>query len=178
MDVDAWRLRAQTAMHEQGTLLEIARIILAFADDMDDLTREICREIVERHKYDHCAIFLSHVESHSPRLAHGARLGDNLTEPEAEAFASEAIAHSQALTARSGDSWRVAIPIEDGSTTLGAMIAGSVGSDADSRSALALCRALTRLIAIGIQNATLRMLELELATRQEYGRIPSEFHDE
>ena len=40
MDADAWRLQAQTAMHEQGTLLEIARIILAFAADMDDLTRE------------------------------------------------------------------------------------------------------------------------------------------
>ena len=83
MDADTWRLQTQTAMHEQGTLLEIARIILAFSADMDDLTREICREIVERHKYDHCAIYLSSQrECGALRLAHGARLGENLTERE------------------------------------------------------------------------------------------------
>ncbi len=156
MDADAWRLQAQTATHEQGTLLEIARIILAFATDMDDLTREICREIVERHRYDHCAIYLSLRECGALDLANGGRLGANLTEREADALASESIQRSQALTARNGDSWRVAVPIEDGSTTLGALVAASEGADVHARRALTLCKALARLVAIGIQNARLR----------------------
>ena len=173
MDVDAWRSRAQAAMHEQGTLLEIARIILAFAADMDDLTREICREIVERHGYDHCAIYLSPMDSRAPELAHGARFGENLSEREAGSLASDSVARSRALTARNGDSWRLAVPIEDGSTTLGALIAGSADSDADANSALALCKALSRLIAIGIQNSSLRALELEPAAQQERGPTAS-----
>lgn len=156
MDMDLWRLRAQTAMHEQGTLLEIARIILAFAVDMDDLTREICREIVERHKYDHCAIYLAPQECGALKLARGARLGENLRGREANALAYESVERSQSLVARSGDFWRVAIPIEDGSTTLGVLVAASAGSDSAAAHAHALCKALARLIAIGIQNADLR----------------------
>ena len=178
MDVDTWRLRAQTVMHEQGTLLEIARLILAFAVDMDDLTRELCREIVERHRYDHFAIYLSHRESRALKLAHGGRLGENLSERDAGSLASESIARSQALTTRNCDSWRVAVPIEDGSSILGAMIAGSVGSDAEADSALALCKALARLFAIGIQNSDLRILQSELASRQERNCIAREIHDE
>ncbi|MCY4653323.1 MAG: hypothetical protein OXC95_09190 [Dehalococcoidia bacterium] len=164
MDVDSWQLKAQIAMHEQGTLLEIARIILAFANDMDDLTREICREIVERHKYDHCAIYLSQVESDSPGLAHGARLGENLSEHEADALASESAEHSQSLISRNANSWRIAVPIEDGSITLGVLIVASAGSDADAQHALVICKALARLIAIGIQNAHLRKLTVPLST--------------
>lgn len=161
MDADTWRLQAQTAMHEQGTLLEIARIILAFAADMDDLTREICREIVERHRYDHCAIYLSLRECGAPGLAHGSRLGENLSEREADALASESIQRSQALTSRNADPWRIAIPIEDGYTTLGVLIVASAGSDSDARRAFAICKALARLIAIGLQNAHLRRRQPE-----------------
>lgn len=173
MDADAWRTRAQTAMHEQGTLLEIARIILAFAADMDDLTREICREIVERHRYDHCAIYLSHQECGALRLAHGARLGENLSEREASALATDSNTRSQSLTTRNGSSWRAAIPIEDGSTILGILITASEGSDADAHHALALCKALTRLIAIGIQNAHLRRRQPELTAQKENDHLPS-----
>ena len=164
MDADTLRLQYQAARHEQGTLLEIARIILAFSDDLDDLTREICREIVERHRYDHCAIYLSQRECGALRLAHGARLGENLSECEADALASKSAQRSQSLTARNGDSWRIAIPIQDGSTTLGVLIAASVGSDADAHHAFAICKALARLIAIGIQNAYLRKPTVSLST--------------
>ena len=156
MDVDTWKLRAQSAMHEQGTLLEIARIILAFAADMDDLTRELCREIVERHGYDHCAIFLTRRDRLTLALAGGHRLGEGLTEREAATLAGEAAGRSRELTAQNGDSWRVAVPIEDGFNTLGILVTGSDGSDSDSERALAVCKALTRLIAIGIQNSALR----------------------
>ena len=156
MDADAWRPRAQTAMHEQGTLLEIARIILAFAADMDDLTREICREIVERHRYDHVALYLSQPDGHALRLAHGARLGPNFTERDATDLAARAAAQSRSMTARSGDTWRVAVPIDDGKTTLGVIVAASPGPNSDAQRALALCKTLARLIAIGIQNAHFR----------------------
>ena len=158
MDMDTLRLQYQTARHEQGTLLEIARIILEFAANLDDLTREICREIVERHKYDHCAIYLTQPEDRPLTLAHGARLGPNLTESDATALANQSATRNQSLTARSGDTWRVAIPIEDGKTTLGILIAASTGPDPDARHALALCKTLARLIALGLQNANLRRL--------------------
>ena len=166
MDAGPWRLRARTAMHEQGTLLELARIILAFAADMDDLTREICREIVERHRYDHVALYLSQSDDRALKLAYGARLGANLLERDANSLAAESVARSQSLTTRSGKYWRVAVPIEDDSTTLGVMIAASVGPDADARRALILCKALARLIAVGIQNAYLRGRQLELSAQQ------------
>ena len=166
MDADTLRLQYQAARHEQGTLLELARIILAFAADIDDLTREICREIYERHNYEYCALYLSRGDSGSLRQANGGRLGGNLTTREAEALAYEAVTHSQDLTGRNGDSWRVAVRLEDYSTTLGAIIAGSVGSDADAERALAVCKALSRLIAIGIQNATLRKPQSELAANK------------
>ena len=77
MDADTLRLQYQAARHEQGTLLEIARIILAFANNLDDLTREISREIVERHGYEHVALFLSQPDDHALKLAHGAALGQS-----------------------------------------------------------------------------------------------------
>ena len=156
MDMDTLRLQYQTARHEQGTLLEIARIILEFASDLDDLTREICREIVERHKYRHCAIYLTQPENRPLTLAHGARLGPNLTESDATALANESLARAQSLTARNGSAWRVAIPIEDGKTTLGILIAASTGPAPDTHRALALCKTLARLTAIALQNAHLR----------------------
>ena len=158
MDADTLRFQAQAARHELGTLLEIARIILTFASDMDDLTREICREIVERHRYDHCAIYLSGPESRPLTLAHGARLGPNLTQSDALTLATQAATHNQSLTIRNGSAWRVAVPIEDGKTTLGILIAASTGPDPDTHHALALCKTLARLIAIGLQNASLRRL--------------------
>ncbi len=158
MDTDTLRLQYQAARHEQGTLLEIARIILAFADDMDDLTREICREIVERHGYEHVALYLSQPDDHALRLAHGARLGPNLPEPDATALAADSLARSQSTIARNADTWRVAIPIDDGSATLGVIVAASAGPDSDACRALALCKTLARLIAIGLQNANLRRL--------------------
>ena len=173
MEEDPWRLRAQTAMHEQGTLLEIVRIILAFAADIDDLTREICREIYERHHYEYCALYLSRGDSDPLIQANGGRLGGNLTAREAGALASETIANPQARTARTGDSWRVAVPIEDGSTTLGAIIAGSVGSDADAERALAVCKGLSKLIAIGVQNSEIRTLKSELAAVQQREQSPT-----
>ena len=177
MDMDKWRLQARTALHEQGTLLEIARIILAFASDMDDLTLEISREIVERHRYDHLAIYMSRRDGRPLTLTKGHRLGERLTEREATALVNQSAERSQELTDRNGDSWRVAIPIEDGSTTLGVLVAGSVGSDADAGRACALCKALSRLIALGIQNSSLRRQQLELALQQERGRIDCETHD-
>ena len=90
------------------------------------------------------------------KLAHGARLGENLSEREADTLASTSAERSQPLTARNADSWRIAVPIEDGSTTLGVLIAASEGPDSDAHHALAICKALARLIAIGLQNATLR----------------------
>ena len=166
-----------TARHELGTTLEIARIILEFAANLDHLTREICREIVERHRYDSLALYLSRQDGHGLSLAHGARLGPNLPERDAHALAAKSAHRAQSLTTRSGSAWRVAIPIEDGSTTLGVMIAASHGPDTDATRALALCKSLARLIALGIQNAELRILELELAARQERGRISREIHD-
>ncbi len=159
MDADTLRLQYQTARHEQGTLLEIARIILAFAHNLDDLTREICREIVERHGYEHVAIYLSRPEGHLPKLAHGARLGPNLPEPDATTLAAESAACSQSTITRKADAWRVAVLIDDGKTTLGVIIAASTGPDSDARHALALCKTLARLIAIGLQNANLRRLD-------------------
>lgn len=156
MDMDTLRLQYQTARHEQGTLLEIARIILEFAANLDDLTREICREIVERHKYHHCAIYLTQPENRPLTLAHGARLGPNLTQSEAAALANESLARAQSLTTRNAGAWRVAVPIEDGKTTLGILIAASTGPAPDARRALALCKTLARLIALGLQNAHLR----------------------
>ena len=172
MDADRLRLQYQAARHEQGTLLEIARIILAFAADLDDLTREICREIVERHGYEHIAIYLSHPEGHPPKLAHGARLGPNFPESDATALAAESAARSQSTIAHKVNAWRVAVPIEDGKTTLGVIIAASAGPDADAHRALALCKTLSRLIAIGIQNSYLRGRQKEMADQQEErGRI-------
>lgn len=160
MDADTLRLQYQTARHEQGTLLEIARIILEFAANLDDLTREICREIVERHKYHHCAIYLTQPENRPLTLAHGARLGPNFTKRDAFTLATQSAARNQSLTARRGNAWRVAIPIEDGKTTLGILIAASTGPDPDAHRALALCKTLTRLIALGIQNASLHRANL------------------
>ena len=156
-----------TARHELGTTLELARIILEFASNLDDLTREICREIVERHRYDSLALYLSRQNGDRLKLAHGARLGPNLPERAAHALAIQSANLAQSLTTRDGHSWRVAVPIQDGATTLGVMIAASTGPNTDANRALALCKSLARLIALGIQNAQLRILELELAARQE-----------
>ena len=89
-----------TARHELGTTLELARIILEFASNPDDLTREICREIVERHRYDSLALYLSSQDGNRLRLAHGARLGENLPERAAYALATQSAHRAQSLTTR------------------------------------------------------------------------------
>ena len=58
MDADPQLLQTQMALHEQGTVFEVTLVILSAAADVHDLMRRAARTVVERHRYDHFAIYL------------------------------------------------------------------------------------------------------------------------
>ena len=176
MKSDPQRLQTQTALHEQGTIFEITLIILSAPTDVDDLMRRAVRTIVERHRYDHFAIFLAQPDGGDLRLASGEPTG-TLPRNADLSLAERATAGSRPVRERVGGSWLIAVPIASDSSTLGAIVAGSDAQGAAADHALALCGALAAQLALGIQNINLRRRQLELAADEERARIAHEIHD-
>ncbi len=176
MDDDTHILESQMALHEQGTVFEVTLIILSESEDVDDLMRKVARTIVDRHRYDHLAIYLRQPGVPGLRLASGESTG--ATPHEAfTSMARAATSESRSLIERHGNRWRVAVPIEDGSNTLGVLIVGSDTSSTRADRARVLCRALAAQLSLGIQNSGLRRRQLEVVADRERARIAHEIHD-
>ena len=176
MDADPQRLQTQMALHEQGTVFEITLAILSASADVDDLIRRASRIIEERHRYDHCAVYLVQPDGVDLRLTGGEPIGD-LPHEAFLSLAKRATVGSRPVRERIGRSWRIAVPIESDSTTLGVLVAGSDAPATTAERALVLCRALAAQMALGIQNTVLRRRQLELAADEERTRIAHEIHD-
>ncbi len=176
MESDPQRLQTQTALHEQGTIFELTLIILSAPTDVDDLMRRASRTVVERHGYDHFAVYLALPDSDDLRLAGGEPIGI-LPHDAFLSLAERATGGSRPVRERIGGSWRVAVPIVSDSSTLGAIVAGSDGPGTTADHALALCGALAAQLALGIQNVDLRRRQLEVAADEERARIAHEIHD-
>ena len=166
---------AREALHEQGTLFEIAQIILSAGVDADDLMRRICQTVVERHRYDNFAIYLAGPEKGAHRLAYGV-FDCSLTEETAKDLSGRSVDLSQVLAEWDGTSWRIAVPIRTDSTTLGAMTAALNEMPSAGRAA-ALFKNLAAPLAIGIQQVNFQIRQLEIAAEEERGRIAREIHD-
>ncbi len=176
MDADPQLLQTQMALHEQGTVFEVTLVILSAAADVDDLMRRAARIIVERHRYDHFAVYLVQPDRLDLRLAGGEPVGD-LPQEAFLSLAKRAAVGSRPVRERIGRSWRIAVPIESDSTTLGVMVAGSDAPATTADRALVLCRALAVQLALGIENTNLRRRQLEVAADEERARISHEIHD-
>lgn len=164
------------ALHEQGTVFEVNLTILSASEDVDDLMRRVARTIVDRHRYDHLAIYLTQSNYPELRLAAGESTG---VIPH-EAFISMARAatsESRSLIERHGNRWRVSVPIEAGPDTLGVLVVGSDTLSARAERTRILCRALATQLSLGIENTNLRRQQLELVADQERARIAHEIHD-
>ncbi len=175
-EADPQRLQTQTALHEQGTIFEITLIILSAPTDVDDLMRRASRTVVERHGYDHFAVYLAQPDGGNLRLAGGEPIG-TLPQDAFLSLAERATAGPRPVRELIGGSWQVAVPIASDSSILGAIVAGSDAPGAAADHALTLCGALAAQLALGIQNVDLRRRQLELAANEERARIACEIHD-
>ncbi len=168
-------LHERNALHEQGTLFEIARMILSAGVDMDDLMRRISRVVVERHGYDNFSIYLSMPERSGLKLAFGV-FGAELPEEDAARLAHRSVAAFQALTEPHRASWRIAVPIRSGSAVLGAMVAALDEATTAVRT-ISLLKNLAPTLAVGIQHVNLQIRQLEIVAEHERSRIAREIHD-
>ena len=176
MDGDTRILESQMALHEQGTVFEVTLAILAASADVDDLMQKVARTIVDRHNYDHLAIYLRQSGVAGLRLAAGESTGA-IPHEAFTSMARAATSESRSLIERHGNRWRVAVPIEDGSDTLGVLIVGSDTSSTRADRARVLCRALAAQLSLGIQNSDLRRQQLVTVADRERARIAHEIHD-
>ena len=176
VEADPQRLQTQTALHEQGTIFEITLIILSGPTDMDDLMRRAALTVVERHGYDHFAIYIAQPDNGNLRFAGGEPFG-TLPQDAFLSLAERATAGPRPVRERIGGSWRIAVPIASDSSMLGAIVAGSDAPGTTADHALALCGALAAQLALGIQNINLRRRQLEVAADEERSRIAHEIHD-
>ncbi len=174
MDADPQLLQTQMALHEQGTVFEVTLVILSAAADVDDLMRRAARIIVERHRYDHFAVYLVQPDRLDLRLAGGEPVGD-LPQEAFLSLAKRAAVGSRPVRERIGRSWRIAVPIESDSTTLGVMVAGSDAPATTADRALVLCRALAVQLALGIENTNLRRRQLEVPRMKNAPVSPTRF---
>lgn len=176
MDGDTHILESQMALHEQGTVFEVTLAILAATEYVDDLMRRAAQTIVERHRYDHIAIYLTQPGTPGLRLAVVESTGA-IPHETFISLARAATSESRSLIERHGNRWRVAVPIEPGSHILGVLVVGSDTSSTRADRARILCRALAVQLSLGIQNSDLRRQQLEVVADQERARIAHEIHD-
>ena len=164
------------AIHDQGTLFEVTRVIVSATADVDELMRRVARTVRERHQYGFVLIYLSQPDG-GLRLAGGA-IGSGEPNPGAlDDIINRVAALSQSRVEAGGRLWRVAVPVRDDGSLLGVIALGLDGPVRVRGRTVMLAETLAGQIAVGIQSANLHQRQIDLASQLERARIAREIHD-
>ena len=170
---------AETARDNLETMLEITKYTAMMTTGLNDLMRRMARAIGERHSYRVVGIYVMEAGRDEVRLAgwQGELEVLRRHEQQGNNLVHEAIFAMDARLVRDGRSWNAAIPIRDANSTVGVLLIGTEGSEADVRRMTGLANALAGQIAVGIQVASLRQRLDHAATDQEWERTTRQIHD-
>ncbi len=179
-------VRAETALSNLGTMLEITRSVAVITSNVNGMMRRMARTIGERHQYDNVGISLSGPDGQDMRLSGWMGDFENLEQYTRQSghLIHQAINDLDLRFVQGGRSWSVAIPIRDNDSLMGVLLISSEEPGKDVSSATGLGDALVSKIAVGIRIADLRQraevvmtnYEWELLTRQIHDRISGSMH--
>ena len=171
--------RAETALVNLGTMLEIAQSMAVVTSGVHDLMRRVVQTVGERHHYDIVAIYLSEPGHRELQLSGwpGEREDFAQYAEEANVLIGEVMAEMDSRLMRDRESWRAAIPIRGRDSLIGVLVMGSNAGEADAEDATRLGLALVGQIAVGIQIARLRQRLTDAATSEEWDLLTREIHD-
>ena len=178
-ELDKSRRRAETALGNLGTILEITQSMAVVTSGVNDLMRRVAQTVGERHSYNTVAIYLSEPGERDLRLSGwlGKREDFEQYAQDADGLIREATAEMDSRLAREAGSWMAAIPIRGRDSLMGVLVMGSDDSGSDAGDATVLGWALVGQIAVGVQIARLRRRLTDAATSEEWDAITRQIHD-
>ena len=173
------RVRAERALADLGTMLEITRSVAVITSNINDMMRRVARTIGERHRYDTVGIYLVEPEGADVKLSGWVGNFEDL-----ERYASQtdhlifqAISEERTRSVRDEESWSAAIPIRDSDALIGVLLVASREAGAVVPGRVGLDQTLVSQIAVGIRIARLRQRTTDVRTPYEWEILTRQIHD-
>ena len=173
------RVRAERALADLGTMLEITRSVAVITSNINDMMRRVARTIGERHRYDTVGIYLVEPEGADVKLSGWMGNFEDL-----ERYASQtdhlifqAISEERTRSVRDEESWSAAIPIRDSDVIMGVLLVASSEAGAVVPGRVGLDQTLVSQIAVGIRIAQLRQRATDAMTPIEWELLTRKIHD-
>ena len=173
------RTRAEAALANMGTMLEITRSVAVITTNVNEMMRRVAQTIGERHRYDTVGIYLSGPDGRDMRLAGWVGDPESLQRyaQQSDHLIHQAVSHMDTRSAQDDRSWSAAMPIRDSGSLLGVLLVAHEGSGRAPPGARVLESALTSQIAVGIRTAGLRERTDAAMSGHEWELLTGRIHD-
>ena len=173
------RVRAERALVDLGTMLEVTRSVAVITSNINDMMRQVARTIGERHSYDTVGIYLSGPDGQDIRLSGWVGNFEDLERytRQFDHILYQAIRGQEARPVMDEESWSAAMPIRDDDTLMGVLLVASERAGSVPPGNSGLDRALVSQIAVGIKIARLRQRATDSRTPYEWELLTRQIHD-
>ena len=173
------RLRAERALADLGTMLEITRSVAVITSNVNDMMRRVARTIGERHRYDTVGIYLVGPEAGDVRLSGWVGNFEDLEQyaRQSDHLIFQAISEERTRSVRGEESWSAAIPIRDSDALMGVLLVASREAGAVAPGLVGPGQTLVSQIAVGIRIARLRQSATDVRTPHEWELLTRQIHD-
>ena len=173
------RVRAERALADLGTMLEITRSVAVITSNINDMMRRVARTIGERHRYDTVGIYLVGPEGADVKLSGWMGNFEDLDQytRQTDHLIFQAISEECTRSARDEESWSAAIPIRDSDALMGVLLVASREAGAVVPGRAGLGQTLVSQIAVGIRIARLRQRATDMRTPYEWELLTRQIHD-
>ena len=173
------RVRAETALANIGTMLEITRSVALITTNVNKMMRRVARIIGERHHYDSVGICLSGPDGKDVRLVGWMGDFEDLQRyiQQSDHLIHRAISDLDICHPRDGRFWSCAMPIRENGCLLGVLLVASSRLSWHEPRVKSLESALARQIAVGVKIAGLREKTSAVMTSYEWELLTGQIHN-
>ena len=173
------RVRAERALADLGTMLEITRSVAVITSNINDMMRRVARTICERHRYDTVGIYLVGPEGADVKLSGWVGNFEDLDQyaRQTDHLIFQAISEERTRSVRDEESWSAAIPIRDSDVIMGVLLVASSEAGTVVPGRVGLDQTLVSQIAVGIRIARLRQRATDVRTPHEWELLTRQIHD-
>ena len=173
------RVKAERALADLGTMLEITRSVAVITSNINDMMRRVARTIGERHRYDTVGIYLVGPDGGDVRLSGWVGNFEDLEQyaSQTDHLIFQAISEERTRSVRDEESWSAAIPIRDSDALMGVLLVASREAEAVVPGRFGLDQTLVSQIAVGIRIARLRQRATDVRTPYEWELLTRQIHD-
>ncbi len=173
------RVKAERALADLGTMLEITRSVAVITSNINDMMRRVARTIGERHRYDTVGIYLVGPDGGDVKLSGWVGNFEDLEQyaSQTDHLIFQAISEERTRSVRDKESWSAAIPIRDSDALMGVLLVASREAEAVVPGRFGLDQTLVSQIAVGIRIARLRQRATDVRTPYEWELLTRQIHD-